>query len=343
MPAALRRGVAHYQGGSESVSPDDAAFVADRAASYNAGRGVQTITSAAPAAPAASAAPSGVGQLFTGDFAGARDNPASSPLTSTLGQFADYLSRSTRAQQAAAGPSLKDWTANLFAGDRASTAALTEHADAAKQLKDPLVQQYLVSNPDQLAIAEKDPRGYAAVSTDPNFRQKMALAVGAHVDAAANDKVTHAEHPKVVSGAVDNNVTSAQSHAALAPHKYTEDEFVKLFSGMPMKQVAMLFGQQMGRVRTPQEKAATEVFDVLHGNFAKANDTVKRMEAEIAEATKNRVSSPHTQAGGFGFGTSPYDAAKAERDKAYSITMDALKSFIGITSKPYPMPGQPGG
>ena len=131
-------------------------------------------------------------QPVTG-FAQARDNPASSPLTSTLGQFADYVTRNIRAQNAAAvGPTGLEWTKNLFAGDRDSTKALQDRATASQQLSDPLVQQYLTTNPDQLSIAERDPRGYGAVSTDPNFRAKMALAVGAHEDAAANDRVTQA-------------------------------------------------------------------------------------------------------------------------------------------------------
>lgn len=335
MPA-IRRGIPGYAEGNPDTPADPLGRPTPITRLQDVKAGQQAVADAPPTP--------GMGQVFAGDFAGARDNPESSPATAAVGQVLDYSSRVRRAQNLAgdiASPASRFM--NLFFGNQGSTKAIADRDATANAFHDQLMQQYLVSNPDQLAIAEKDPRGYAAVSTDPNFRQTMAQAVGAHVDAAANDKVTHAEHPKVVSGAVDNNVTAAQSHAALAPHKYTEDEFVKLFSGMPMKQVAMLFGQQMGHVRSPQEKAATEVFDVLHGNFAKANDRVKQMEAEIAEATKNKVSSPHTQAGGFGFGTSPYDAAKAERDKAYSVTMDALKSFIGITGKPYPMPGQPGG
>ena len=350
MAPQLRRGIPGYAEGDTDVPQPNKAFVADRSA---------------PIAPVrvdvpspATATPSGFGQLMGGvgqaiwnrlpgtteqpptGFAAARDNPASSPLTSTLGQFADYLSRDTRAQQVAAGPSLKDWMTNLFAGDTASTEALKQRTTTATALKDPLTQSYLTSHPDQLAIAEKDPRGYAAVSTDPGFRETMAKAVNAHVEAAANPRVNQDEHPQVVKDATDKNVSATQAHAATATNKYTEDEFVKLFTGMPMKHFLSLFGQQMGHVGTPQEKAAIEVIDRLHGTFAKADDKVKKMEADIAEATKNKTTSPHVQAPWFG--TSPYDAAKTERDKAYNATMEVLKAAGGITARSVAIPGQGG-
>ena len=357
MPA-LRRGIAHYQGGSADTQQSDADFIARRAASYNQGRGLQTITPVTPApAPALAATmtdpmsgavfkpplvgppTSGAGQLFTGDFAGARDNPESSPATAALGQFGDYVSRVHRAQNLAgdiASPANR--LMNLFFGTRASTQAIADRDATANALNDELVQKYLVSNPDQLAIAERDPRGYAIDSTKPEFRQKMTQAVANHVEAAANPRVSQDEHPQVVKDAIDKNITATQAHAAMAPDKYTKEEFVKIFSGIPTATFMEMFGRHLQHVETPQEKAAAEVMDRLHGDFLDKHKRVTDMEADIREANKNKVTSPHVIAPWFG--TSPYDAAKAERDKAYTATMEAARSLGGITLKPFAIPGQ---
>jgi len=339
----------------DANTQSDADFIAQRVANFNQGRGLVT-----PQTPPAPAQPSGFGQLMSGvgqaiwnrlpgtteqpptGFAAARENTASSPATAFLGQLGDYLSRSTRAQQAAAAPSLKDWLVNTFAGDTASTEALKQRAADAATLKDPLTQSYLTSHPDQLAIAERDPRGYAAVSTDPGFRERMAQAVGNHIDAAANPKVTHDEHPYVVQTATNNNITADAAHAMTAPRKYTRDEFIKATEGMPTATFMQMFGAQLQHVRTPQEKAASELFDRLHGDYATKNAAVEKMEAEIRESTKKRETSPHLGGTFLGMGTSPYDAAKAERDKAYNATTEALRQFLGLTGKAIPMPGEKG-
>lgn len=331
--AALRRGIPGYAEGDENVPRPVFSKPTPITQLQDVKAGQQAVVNAPPTP--------GMGQVAAGDFAGARDNPESSPATAALGQVLDYSSRVRRTQNLAgdvASP-LNRFT-NLFFGNQASTQAIADRDTTANAFNDQLMQQYLVSNPDQLAIAEKDPRGYAAVSTDPSFRQKMTQAVGAHTEAAANDRVTQEEHPGVVKTATDKNVSATQAHAATATHKYTEDEFVKLFTGMPMKHFLSLFGQQMAHVQTPQEKAATEVMDRLHGTYAAADAKVKQMEAEIAEATKNKTTSPHVQAPWFG--TSPYDQGKADRDKAYNATMEAIKSLGGITGRPVAIPGQGG-
>ena len=293
----------------------------------------------APAAPAAPAvAPSGIGQLMSGQFAAARDNPASSPATAALGQFADYINRNIRAQNVAAPPSLKDWTVNLFTGDQASTKALQDRAAASQTLSDPLVRSNFMINPHALARAEQDPVGFAQAAQNPDFRAEMARAVGAHTEAATNPKITADEHPQTVAAALNANVPVSTAHVAVAPNKYTEDEFVKTFSGIPTKTFALLFANQLGHVATPQEKVAREVFDRLHGDYSTAANKVKQMEAEDAAAQQKGLAPPHS--GYTLFGKNPYDTARAERDAKLKALMDAGMAFTGISARPYPIPGQ---
>lgn len=328
MAAQLKRGIAHYDEGTSDT--------------------------AAPPASAPAPAPSGVGQLLSGvgtalnpfsdrgaaqqQFSAAAQNPASSPLTSTLGQFADYLSRSTRTQQAAAGPSLKDWMTNLFAGDAASTAALKDRANASQVLKDPVVQHNLINNPDMLTRAEQDPVKFATVAQQPDFRADLEKAAGVYKAVAANPRATPDEHKVTADKATSANVHPDVAHVAVAPHKYTEDEFVNTFKNIPTATFMQLFGAQLQHVRTPQEKAATEFFDRMHGTYADANQRVKDMEAEDAALAK--AGKPVKHSGYTLWGMNPYDTAKAERDKAMAATMDALRSFTGISAKPYLVPGQ---
>lgn len=317
--AALRRGATrHYAEGDSDVP---------------------AVVAAPVPVPVAPAAPSGIGQLLTGQFKSAQQNPESSPATAALGSLADYISRSNRVDAISKGPSMKDRLVNLFGGNQASTAAITQHDAASTALRDPLVQQHLMNNPDEIALAEKNRLGYAQQVQTPAFRKVIETAVAANTAAGANPKVTTDEHPKVVTAAVNHGVTADQAHAALAPRKYTEDEFVNTFKGIPTATFALLFGQQLGHVRTPQEKVATEIFDRLHGGLAEADTKVKALEAQDAELIKQGKNPVHSQSSWFG--KSALDIAKAERDARQKVLMDAAASFTGISAKPYPVPGQP--
>jgi hypothetical protein len=234
---------------------------------------------------------------------------------------------------------MKDRLTNLFAGNQASTAAIAQHDAASTALRDPLVQQHLMNNPDEIALAEQNRLGYAQQVQTPAFRKVIETAVAANAAAGANPKVTTDEHPKVVTAAVNHGVTADQAHAALAPRKYTEDEFVNTFKGIPTATFALLFGQQLAHVQTPQEKVAREIFDKLHGDYATAHNKVLGMEAQDAELIKQGKNPIHTQ--GSWFGKSPYDVARAERDARQNALMEAAKSFTGISAKPYPVTGQP--
>jgi hypothetical protein len=294
------------------------------------------------------APPSGFGQLLRGvgnainpwaapgaaesQFAAARDNPASSPATSTLGQFGSYLGRDIRAQQAAKGPTFGEWLGNIFTGDTQSTADLQDRHNAAVQLRDPAVQQNLISNPDKLAVVERDPRAYVA---SPAFQDFIQQAQKANAAAVANPRIASAdEQNKTVDKSINAGVHPDVAHVAVAPHKYTEDEFVNTFKGIPTATFMQLFGAQLAHVRTPQEKAATEFFDQMHGRYADLNDTVKQMEAEDAALAKEGKSKKHDVYKLPFTGKNAYDTAKEERDKAMAATMNALQKFISPQSFP---------
>lgn len=327
--AALRRGVAHYQVGSENTTTADA---------------TAPPVSSAPAAPAnpyfpagmpASQAPSGFRQLLGGQFDAARVNPNSSPFTAALGTLGDYLSRSNRVDAVSKGPSMGDRLMNLFTGNQASTAAIAQHDQASTALKDPLVQQHLMNNPDEIALAEQNRLAYAAKTQTPEFRKVIEQAVAANTAAGANPKVTTDEHPKVVSTAVNNGVTADAAHASIAPHKYTRDEFIKATEGMTTNNFRLMFGQQLQHVATPQEKVATELFDRLHGAHADATAKVNSMIAEDAERVKQGKNPVHSQSW---FGKSPLDIAKEQQKAAEKAILDAASSYAGISQKPFQVP-----
>ena len=352
--AALRRGIAHYQGGSANTSPDDAAFIADRAAKYNQGQGVTPVTPATPA-PGASGGfgqlMSGVGQLLPGlvpgmkadpdaasaQFSAARDNPASSPATAGIGQFMDYLVRSTRAQEAARGPSLKDWLTNTFMGDTASTKVLQDRAQAAQDLKDPVIQHGLMTNSGLLARAEQDPVKFAAVAKDPDFRADLERAAGTYKEAADHPKIASAEVPKTANDALTHDTTVAGAHAAANPHYYTRDEFIKATDGMTSKAFDAIFGARLAHVPTPAEKASSEYFDRLHGQLAAADTNIANMKAEDAALAKEGKPAKH---GGYVYwGKNALDQAQEDRDKVLKTITDALAAQAGIYQKQWPAGG----
>lgn len=328
MAKALRRGIAHYAEGDANTSADDAAFVADRAAQFKTQQ--QAMPAPAPAAP------SGIGQLLTGQFKAAQQNPASSPATAALGQFADYLSRSTGVDAVSRGPSMKDRLFNLFSGDQASTATIAQHDAASQVLRDPLVQQHLMNNPDELAMAQKDRLGYAAAVQTPEFRKKIEQAVAANTAAGANPKVTTDEHPRVVNAAVKTGATADQAHASLSPHKYTEDEFVNTFKGIPTATFALLFGNQLQHVRSPQEKMANELFDRLRGAHATATQKVDAMMAEDAARKEKGLNPIHSQSSWTA--KSPLAIAQEQQKIAEKAILDAAAAFTGVSQKPFQVP-----
>ena len=140
---------------------------------------------------------------------------------------------------------------------------------------------------------------------------------------------------RVVSAATNHGVTVDQAHAALAPRKYTEDEFVNTFKGIPTATFALLFGNQLQHVRTPQEKVATQYFDRLQGAHATSTARVNQMIAEDAERQKQGKNPIHSQ--GAWFGKSPLDIAKEQQQATLKALMDAAASYTGISAKPYPI------
>ena len=338
MAKALRRGIARYQHGTEDVVPDPHRTVQSPGQTM---RGVQAGQQSIVAAPPTT----GFGQLMAGQFKAAQQNPASSPATAALGQFADYLSRSTGLDAVSRGPSMKDRLGNFFFGNQASTAAIEQHDAASKALRDPLVQQHLLNNPDELAMAQQDRVGYATKTQTPEFRKKIEQAVAATTAVAAESArpdtpvIDPADQPKVVGTMVNTpGVSAAQAHAATNPRRYTRDEFIKTFEGIPTATFALLFGNQLQHVKTPQEKVATQYFDRLQGAHSAANARVNAMIAEDEALRKQGKNPIHSQSSWFG--KSPLDIAREQQAASLKAVMDAAAAYTGISQKPYQVPGQ---
>jgi hypothetical protein len=246
----------------------------------------------------------------------------------------------TRARNLASGPSLaeKAYT-GLFGNQATDWPALQQRDATAKVLGDPVVQHTLRTNPSMLARAEQDPAKFATVAQHPDFRADMEKALGISKAAAANPKATPDEIKPTVDKATNANVHPDVAHQAVAPHKYTREEFINTFSKVPTETFMQLFGNQLAHVRTPEEKATSIFFDKMHETYAEANQKVKDMAAADAAAKEKGQPAIHDRY--VLWGKNAFDQAKEERDKAMNAITEALKAKAGISQKGYYIPGQP--
>ncbi len=357
--AALRRGIPHYQEGTENTLSAQPPVQTQRSLVPAPQLGLapkQGVPVAAPAptawqAPAAPPVPiesapppgppSGFGQLLRGltnkpdassQLTAAQQNLESSPATSAVAGFVDYLSRHDRVNNLGAAPTAIEKFINLFAGNPASTAAIAQREQAAGALSHPLVQQHLMNNPDHLAAAERDPLGYAQRTQDPEFQKIMQHSVQTHNDIKTNGVGHTDEYGSFAKVPVDpagvakivttTGATPAQAHGALEPHQYSRDEFIRVMSGMPMKTVQMLFGAQLGHITTPQESLARTYVSKLYSGYAEAKAAREALEAQ-GQKTKN---------------TAAYKAAQKLENQRMQAIMDAGAPVTGAEQKPYPLP-----
>jgi hypothetical protein len=318
--AALRRGIAHYAAGEP-----------DTGAATSFAPGVQA-TPATAQAPQMLPAQSGSGQLFSGQATAAAQNPESSPATAAIAGFFAHQDLMRRASALATPPSVMEQVANFFAGRQGDT-SLSDRAAAAAALGHPLAQQRFMDNPGELAKAEKDPAGYAQ---DPDFKQYMQNAAAIHAAAHDPGGIVHPdgsiklpENPAAVArAAITTGATLPQALAGTAPHQYTEDEFVKTVSKMPVKVAEMLFGAQLAHVATPQETLTHKYFGALEDDLNEAKKKRQALEADPAASQ-----APF-------WGTSRLAAAQAEEAKRRQIIMNALAPIVGAAAKLYEVPPQ---
>ena len=66
---------------------------------------------------------------------------------------------------------MKDRLVNFFAGNQASTAAIEQQDAASKALRDPLVQQHLMNNPDEIELAQRDRVAVRSKDSDPRVQK----------------------------------------------------------------------------------------------------------------------------------------------------------------------------
>jgi hypothetical protein len=280
-----------------------------------------------------------MGDMFTGGFGNVLADPRASAFSQYIAGINQAAQNQERAQNLARGPSVYEKVTKGLFGDQADWADIQKRDVTAKTLGDPLVQQHLTVDPRALATAEQDPHGFAAQAQDPSFRAEMMKAAAIHKAAAANPRITTPdEYDATVDRARDANAHPDVAHVAVAPQKYTVDDFVNTFKGIPTATFMQLFGAQLQHVQTPQEKAATKVFDHMHGVYADANQRVKAMEDEDAALWKEGKSKKYDTYMLPFTGKNPYNTAKEERDKAMKATMDALSQFSGISNKGYVVP-----
>jgi hypothetical protein len=279
----------------------------------------------------------GFGQLMAGDFAAARDNPASSPVTHELGKFLQNYSTGARAGSLGPIASPMERLINMFAGDKAvTTPAIREQDAISKVLNNPLVQEHVRRDPNALAAAEKDPGYFAKLVQLPEYVDHMKRMQGFHVEAAKDPRIHPDDVPKTAKLAADANATPGQINALLKPELYSKEEFHKAIHGMPAQAVQMLFGAQLAHVVTPQEALARQYFGTVQKNYKTAAEKVAEMEGQNAEAIKAGKNPPHSA--GSWFGDSPLDIARKNMKMWETKLMEDMAAAIGVTGKPYPTP-----
>lgn len=350
MPGQLNRGVLHFQGGGNVPDPNNPnppptpppapATPSFREMLGNMiglhGRDAQlNPTNRPPAAPDTGAPGTlgRMGEMLTGDFGKVATDPNASPFMSWIAGINQQAQTNQRALDLAKGPSLlgKAYT-GLFGNQATDWPALQKQQETAETIGHPAAQQYLKDHPNALAAAEKDPATFAA-DFRTNLQAEIEKAKKNDADAAANEKVeTPEEHARTVAAANRAGVDANTAHVAVSPQKYSVDDFVNTFKGIPTATFMQLFGAQLQHVQTPQEKAAAEFFDQMHGKYADVNDRIKKMEQE--DQALEKAGKPKKHDTYVLWGQNEYDAAKSEREKAMTATMNALQKFISPQSFP---------
>jgi hypothetical protein len=288
-----------------------------------------------------------------GRYAEAIANPQSSPATVALAQagsaisdaysrFAEHQDKLSRVSTVAAPPSNIERFINLFAGNQASTAAIAQRDAVSQALSDPVVQQHMMTHPDALAAAETDPIKYSQTVQDPNFRNYMLAAAQTHANVLNGISHTDgqgtigpkmAESPAAVTRlAVTTGASPAQAHAALEPHQYTRDEFIRANSGISMKAAQMIFGPALAHIPTPQEQLAKDYFGRLQGDY---NKSTSELQALIDEDKKR------TDQGQKAQNKAAIAAKTKETQQKWNALMGPQAAYVGATGKPYPIPSQP--
>lgn len=349
---ALRRGIAgyvngtsnvlHYADGTDSVpAPTFVPPALGNAAQQRPGLPGAPIAitpppPTTPAAPPAAAlwsqptAPTAFGQILHGEFGAAQQNPQASPLQSTVAQSLEQAQATNRASALGTPPSPFEWAKNLFIGNPQTTADLHNRQDIAEKLGDPLVQQHLATNPDHLIAAEQDPRGFANITQDPDFRQAMQDAVKNHAtmsqpvpvgDGVGNTRPVQVGDPAKAAKVMGDHGVPADAAVALTHgHQLSREEFINSLINTPTKVIQMLFGAQLGHVPTVHDAVAKTYFDAMGQSLAKEQAAIAEMEQrgdkrEAAEIKKRK-------------------AALAENQQLYSTQMGA---YVGGYQRQYPM------
>jgi hypothetical protein len=340
--AALRRGIAHYQGGEDNV-PEPAVPTSSwqaRREAANAARQNPPVPVPAPApAPAPESAPAGrspfgsIGDMYAGQYQKVLENPNASAFSQYLAGVNQAARNQQRAQILATGPSLTEKLFHGIFGNQADWEVLKNRDATAKVLSDPLAQQHLINNPDHLAVAEKDPHGYVQ---SPVFKDVMQKAQDAHAELQTRPGIPREDHPEIVNTKLKvPDATVDQIHAGMKPENYTKEEFRRAMLGAPLQVVQALFGAELSHYVTPQETLTKKYFDKLHNNYNTAAANVARMEAENQKAIDEKRNPPHQSSW---FGKSLLDQEKEKMQFWEKKIMDDAAAAAGITTKPFAIP-----
>jgi len=223
---------------------------------------------------------SGLGQLLTGRFQAAQQNPEASPATQALAQAAEYLSNSRRVNVLTQPVPGYEKLYDMFAGNQASRDAIAQREVTAAAFRDPLVQQHLMAHPNALIAAETDPDNYSRMVQQPAFIDYMKKAQGHYADIQANgathtdDKGTFIKTPNDVSNtariATMHGVSPVQALAATEPHQFSREEFARAVTGMPSRTVTALFGHQLQQAADPKTATFRDYFGTLRADYDQA-------------------------------------------------------------------------
>lgn len=266
------------------------------------------------------------------DFTAAAQNPEASQATRAIADAFNTFADTRRLNVLGQAPTGIERIINMFGGDQRSDADLAQRDFTSNVYRnDDLTRQYLMTDPRALALAESDKHGFAQQVQDPGFRQIMQQSVANYNEAANHPKVASEDHQPVVDAMNNVGVNADTAHAALRPHQYTRDEFIAATEGLSLKKAQLLFGAQLGHIVSPEEKASTEYFDKLHGDWAKKDQDIQKMINDDAKAAAE--GRPQLNSAKWFWGESNIERAQKEKEAITRNILEGLKVRGGVAAR----------
>lgn len=200
-------------------------------------------------------------------------DPTGSPLAQSWGQHKAQEAFDARTGALTRGPGWVENFTNWIGGNAQSTADLKARSQAADFYGQPQTKQYFSHHPTAVAMAEKDPVGFAVKlgpMLDAAVRGQQAGASGAAVLMHPNGMVKNDSNPDLTAAFAEaHGVPHGTSHAILEPHQYSWPEFHAATKGLTNRQAQQMW--EMQHYLNPQQQAVASYLTTLNNQVTAAH------------------------------------------------------------------------